>query len=82
MLDTGGRLSYYPNIRATEDADEVAALENCYQGAIALTSGRSTARPLRNLETEVGSSKLVIDRSTVELQRLAKGCSSRCPLIG
>lgn len=82
VLDTGGRLLYYPNVRAAEDADEVAALENRHQAAIALASGRGTARPLRNLETEVGSSRAMINHSAVELQRLAKGRSSRCPSIG
>ena len=64
--------AYYPNVRAAEDADEVAALESRYQAAVADASGRGAARPLRNLETEVSNSKAVIARSAGELQRLAK----------
>ncbi len=66
-----GRPGLYPNVRAAEDPEEIAALEDRYRAAIVEASGRGAGDGLREFEAVVGESKAVLARSANELQRLA-----------
>jgi hypothetical protein len=66
-----GRPGLYPNVRAAEDPDEVAALERRYLTAFSEAAARGADTALHEFEDEVGRSKAVLARPANELQRLA-----------
>lgn len=66
-----GRPGLYPNVRAAEDAEEVAALAARYRDAVGEASGRGAGNRLSEFEAAAGESKAVLARSANEVQRLA-----------
>lgn len=66
-----GRPGLYPNVRAAEDPDEIAALERRYIAALSDATARGADATLRDFEDTIKQSRAVLARTANELQRLA-----------
>lgn len=66
-----GQPGLFPNVYAAEEPDERAALDRRYKSAQTDSMKRGATASLNDFETAAASSKAVIARSIIELQRIA-----------